>query len=96
VPDLETAVRQLKPSVLIGAAAQPGAFTPAILNLMAQNHERPFIFSLSNPTSLAECTAQQAFDATQGRVVFASGSPNAPLLLPGGRQVGLNNVVWCT
>jgi hypothetical protein len=89
LPDLETAVRQLKPSVLIGVAAQAGAFTPTILSLMAQHHQHPVVFSLSNPTSLAECTAQQAFVATQGRVVFASGSPNPPLVLPGGRQVGV-------
>ncbi|WIA23671.1 hypothetical protein OEZ85_000372 [Tetradesmus obliquus] len=87
LPDLETAVRQLKPSVLIGVAAQPGVFTATILSLMAQQHQHPVIFSLSNPTSLAECTAQQALEATAGRAVFASGSPYPPLVLPGGRQV---------
>jgi malic enzyme len=46
-------VLQLQPSVLIGAAAQPGAFTPAILNLMAQNHQRRFIFSLFQPHMLS-------------------------------------------
>ncbi|KAF6257196.1 cytosolic NADP malic enzyme [Scenedesmus sp. NREL 46B-D3] len=87
LPDLESAVQQLRPSVLIGVAAQPGAFTPSILRLMARHHQHLFVFPLSNPTSLAECTAQQAFDATEGRVVFASGSPNAALALPDGRQV---------
>lgn len=85
--DLEAAVAALKPSILIGVAAQPGAFSPRVLRLIAQNHERPFIFPLSNPTALAECTAAAAYQATAGRCVFASGSPFPPVELPGGRKV---------
>lgn len=64
VKDLHAVVREIKPSILIGAAAAGGAFTPEILQDMASFNKRPIIFALSNPTVKAECTAQQAFDNT--------------------------------
>ena len=69
------AVEKIKPQVLIGATGTPGTFTEGIIRQMAEINERPVIFALSNPTSQAECTAQQAYEWSSGRVVFVSGSP---------------------
>nr|XP_027200041.1 NADP-dependent malic enzyme-like isoform X2 [Dermatophagoides pteronyssinus] len=73
--DLMEIVNLVQPSCLIGAAAVPGAFNESILKRMAELNKNPIIFALSNPTSKAECTAEQAYQHTDGRCVFASGSP---------------------
>jgi len=77
------AIESVKPHVLIGATGSPGSFTREVLSLMARINERPLIFALSNPTSRSECTAQEAYEWTEGRAVFASGSPFGPVIYKG-------------
>lgn len=73
--ELEDIVKAVKPTMLVGVSAQAGKFSPAVLKAMADINEVPIIFALSNPTSKCECTAQEAYDNTDQRCVFASGSP---------------------
>jgi len=77
--DLLSAIESIRPQIIIGASGQPGTFTKPILEAMARFNERPIIFPLSNPTSRAECTAEEAYKYTGGRAIFASGSPFAPV-----------------
>ena len=69
------AVKTLKPQVLIGATGSPGTFNKEIVEAMCENTENPTIFALSNPTSRAECTAEEAYEWSKGKAIFASGSP---------------------
>ena len=80
------AVRNAKPSVLIGVSGQAGAFTEQAIREMAKHTARPVIFPLSNPTSRSEATPQDLMDWTQGRALIGTGSPFEPVNV-GGKKV---------
>jgi malate dehydrogenase (oxaloacetate-decarboxylating)(NADP+) len=83
IGDFLTAIRALKPTAIIGVAAVGGTFTREVLETMAQLNERPIVFALSNPTSKSECAAEEAYRYTDGRALFACGSPYPPVQLGG-------------
>jgi malate dehydrogenase (oxaloacetate-decarboxylating)(NADP+) len=87
ITDFESAVRSLKPTAIVGVSGQPNTFTKDILEAMAEYNERPIVFALSNPTSLAECSAEEAYRHTRGRAIYASGSPFNPLEFEGKEYV---------
>jgi malic enzyme len=86
LPLLEV-IKKYKPSMLLGMTAVGGLFKEEMIRAMAANCDRPIIFPLSNPTTKAECTAEQAFEWTNGNCIFASGSPFDPVTMPDGRTV---------
>ena len=81
--DFVQAIRDLRPTALIGVSATGGTFTEEVVKTMAELNAQPIIFALSNPTSKSECTAEQAYVWSQGRCLFACGSPFAPVALNG-------------
>jgi malate dehydrogenase (oxaloacetate-decarboxylating)(NADP+) len=86
IPDFIGAVRALRPTAIIGVGAVPGAFDADVVREMSRINQRPIVFALSNPTSKAECTALQAYEWSDGRALYASGSPFDPVTLPDGRH----------
>ncbi|UJR14839.1 hypothetical protein I4U23_001824 [Adineta vaga] len=80
IKDLPSVIDYVKPTVLMGASGVARLFHDGVLKKMAQVNERPIIFALSNPTSRAECTAEEAYRETDGRCIFASGSPFKPVI----------------
>ena len=82
---LSEIVNKYKPTIIMGMTAVGGLFKEQLIRDMAKHCERPIIFPLSNPTSKAECSAEQAFEWTNGRCIFASGSPFDPVQLEDGR-----------
>ncbi|KAL3154463.1 hypothetical protein ABBQ32_013928 [Trebouxia sp. C0010 RCD-2024] len=88
------AVQRLRPSALIGAAAKQGAFSADTVKALTQGVQdqwgrgsRPLVLALSNPSEVAECTAQQAHDWSGGRAVYASGTAFPPFHTQHGRKV---------
>lgn len=75
---LEEVVEHVKPTILMGLSTIGGAFTPELLQKMGKWNDRPIIFPLSNPISKSECTFEEAIVNTDGRALFASGSPFYP------------------
>ncbi|MFH0919835.1 MAG: NAD-dependent malic enzyme [Fibrobacterota bacterium] len=81
--DLFSALKAIRPTALIGVSGQPQTFTQPIVEAMAAFNKQPVIFALSNPTSQAECTAEQCYQWSDGRAIFASGSPFDPVTYKG-------------
>lgn len=77
--DFVEAIKAFKPTGIIGVSTVHGAFNEQVIRAMAEINDRPLIFPYSNPTSRAECTAQEAYQWTHGRVLFGSGTPMPPV-----------------
>ena len=89
------AVEAIRPTGIIGVSAVPKLFTREVIAAMARINQRPIIFPYSNPTSRSECTAEEAYRWSEGRAVFASGSPFPPVEISGKRFVpGQGNNVY--
>jgi malate dehydrogenase (oxaloacetate-decarboxylating)(NADP+) len=81
--DFIEAIKCFRPTGIIGVSTVHGAFNEQVIKAMAEINERPLIFPYSNPTSRAECTAQEAYEWTNGKVLFASGTPMPPVEVNG-------------
>ncbi len=74
--DLLEVVKTVKPTILVGTSTQPGTFTKELVEAMCENTERPVIFPLSNPTKLAEATAKDLIEWSNGKAFVATGIPS--------------------
>lgn len=87
--DFTSTIESIKPTAIIGVSGMGGSFDKRVIQSMAKLNDQPIIFALSNPTSKSECSAQQAYEWTNGKAIFASGSPFVPVnfngkqLIPG-------------
>ncbi len=89
------AVKALRPTGIIGVSTVPKLFNQSVIEAMTEINERPIIFPYSNPTSRSECTAEEAYRWSQGRAIFASGSPFPPVEIAGKTLVpGQGNNVY--
>lgn len=95
VPDFLQAIEALRPTAIIGVSTIAKAFNQDVIEAMARINERPIVFPYSNPTSRSECTAEEAYTWSEGRAIFAAGSPFAPVELNGQTLVpGQGNNVY--
>ena len=76
-------IEKFRPNALIGVCGKPGTFSRPVLEALGKSNAHPLVFALSNPTSMAECTAEEAYRDTDGRAIFASGSPFEPVTWQG-------------
>jgi malate dehydrogenase (oxaloacetate-decarboxylating)(NADP+) len=76
-------VKRVKPTILVGVSGQARSFDRTVIRAMYRHCRRPVIFALSNPTTKSECTAEQAYEWTDGHAIFASGSPFDPVRVSG-------------
>jgi len=81
IEDFLAAIERHRPTAIIGVSGAPEMFSEPVISAMSRINDRPIIFALSNPTSRSECTAGEAYHWSQGRVIFASGSPFGPVTL---------------
>ena len=81
--DLLEVVKTVKPTILVGTSTQPNTFTKEVVEAMCQNTERPCIFPLSNPTKLAEATAEDLIVWSEGKAFVATGIPSDNVLYNG-------------
>jgi len=81
--DFAESILKIKPTAIIGVSTVGGAFSQKVIENMSSINERPIIFPYSNPTSHSECTAEQAYQWSKGKAIFASGSPFAPVTYNG-------------
>ncbi len=89
------AVEAIKPTGIIGVSTVPKLFNQQVIQAMARINKRPIIFPYSNPTSRSECTAEEAYKWSDGRAIFASGSPFPPVDFGGSHFIpGQGNNVY--
>jgi len=89
------AVEEIKPTCIIGVSTVPKLFNQQVIEAMSRLNDRPIIFPYSNPTSRSECTAEEAYRWSNGKAIFASGSPFDPVVFGGRRFVpGQGNNVY--
>lgn len=89
------AVQALRPTCIIGVSTVPKLFNQQVIEAMAAINDRPIIFPYSNPTSRSECTAEEAYKWSDGRAIFASGSPFDPVEIGGKKFIpGQGNNVY--